>query len=192
MIPEDKQSQFLRAYLPVHARLDRYVRSMTRDADDARDAVGDTVLEAYEQFEGIRDTAAFLSFIFTIARRTLSRMRWRRRLFHHQDDETMEQFASVLQSPETAAEIRLLHDALRRLPRAQREALVLHELSDLPLERVAEIQHASLSAVKQRVRRARLHLKDLLGVDAHDAERSHLHSRGTFSSIVVPAEEGHE
>ena len=48
-----------------------------------------------------------------------------------------------------------LHQALALLPDAQREAVILFEISGFNLKEVAEIQEASLSAVKQRLKRGR-------------------------------------
>ena len=190
--PDNKQAQFLGAYLPVHARLERYVRSMTRETEDVRDTISDTVREAYERFDEVRDKRAFLSFIFTIARRKLSRMRWRRRLFQPADESLLRQQQGSEEGPDAAAELRLLDDALLRLPHKLREALVLHELSDLPLERVAEIQQASLSAVKQRVRRARLRLRKLLGVVDDGTESMDGATRSERISTLIVTEECNE
>jgi len=171
--PEEKQTAFLDAYLPAHARLERYVRSLTRDEEEARDVTADTILEAYERFDSLRDQGAFLSFVFTIAKRRLGRLRWRRRLFRRLDTEIAADFPALAEvSPDSAADARLLRDALHRLPPAMREAVVLHELADLPLESVAGIQKATLSAVKQRVRRGRIRLARLLGVEKNSSNDS--------------------
>jgi len=53
--------------------------------------------------------------------------------------------------------------ALRSLPLAQREALVLFEILDLPVAQIAAVQKVSVSAVKSRLARGRekLHLQYL-------------------------------
>jgi RNA polymerase sigma-70 factor (sigma-E family) len=52
--------------------------------------------------------------------------------------------------------------ALQRLPRAFREAVVLHHLADLPVVEVAATLGCSVSAVKMRLRRGRQALAELL------------------------------
>lgn len=166
----EKQAAFLHAYLPIHTRLERYVRNMTRDEEEARDVTSDTILETYERFDGIREPGALLSFVFTVARRKLGRYRWRRRLFSSQPFVESMEPGDDGPSPDAAAEARLLRETLQRLPAAQREAVVLHELSDLPLLDVARLQGCSLASAKQRVHRGRQRLAVLLGVPVAAAD----------------------
>ena len=49
--------------------------------------------------------------------------------------------------------------ALATLPAEQREAIVLHELEGFSVDEVAEMQHASASAVKSRLSRGRERLR---------------------------------
>ncbi len=52
--------------------------------------------------------------------------------------------------------------ALRKLPTAQREAIALHYLADLPIHEVAEATGATLGTVKSRLSRGRAALAVLL------------------------------
>ncbi len=52
--------------------------------------------------------------------------------------------------------------ALRRLPEAQRRAIVLHHLADLPVDEVARIEHCPSGTVKARLSRGRAALAELL------------------------------
>jgi RNA polymerase sigma-70 factor (ECF subfamily) len=52
-----------------------------------------------------------------------------------------------------------------KLPAKYREAIVLAEIVGMKLEEVAEIQEASLTAVKSRVSRGKRKLAKLLGVE---------------------------
>lgn len=64
--------------------------------------------------------------------------------------------------PEVAVDNVLLVRALKRLPAAQRQAVVLHYLVDLPVEQVAFEVGASISAVKSRLARGRAALLPIL------------------------------
>ena len=53
-------------------------------------------------------------------------------------------------------------DALRRLPEAQREAIALHHLADLPVHEVAATLGVPTGTVKARLSRGRAALATLL------------------------------
>lgn len=149
---------------PVHGSLSRFARAMTRDRDEARDLVSETIMIAYERFDSIRDPRAFQSFLFTIAHRTSARGRRRRRLFGLFGDVDEAEIPSSSTPPDVSADVGALHAALARLAPEQREAVALFELSGLTLEEVREIQGGTLSGVKARVVRGRRKLARLLGV----------------------------
>lgn len=64
--------------------------------------------------------------------------------------------------------------ALRRLPAAQREALALHYLADLPLHEVAAATGAPIGTVKARLSRGRAALAVLLA-DSYDSSEEARH-----------------
>ena len=59
-------------------------------------------------------------------------------------------------------DVELLYAALDRLPNDQREAVVLFEVSGLPMAEIAAIQNCSEGTVKTRVSRGRAKLRGLL------------------------------
>lgn len=151
-------------YRPVQDRLARYARAITHDREEARDLVAETTLQAYEGFETLRDRTSFLSWVFTIATR-LSRKKGIRAKYHTPwIEEKADTLRSSLTSPDASAEVRLLYEALERLPAEQREAVTLFEIADLPLKEIARIQGVSLSGAKARVTRGRARLGRILGV----------------------------
>ena len=62
--------------------------------------------------------------------------------------------------------------ALRRLPLAQREAIALHYLADLPIHEVAEATGAPVGTVKARLSRGRAALAVLLADTADTTEEA--------------------
>src|SRR5688500_15221113 len=64
-----KQERFMSLFDPVHDRLEHFAIALTRNGEAARDIVGETILIAYESFDSLRHPEAFLSYLFTIARR---------------------------------------------------------------------------------------------------------------------------
>jgi RNA polymerase sigma-70 factor, ECF subfamily len=158
-----KQEAFMRLFRPVHARLSQYVHAMVGDYEEAREILSETILTAYEQFETISDSDSFIYFLFTIAKRKYKRAMWRRKLFKAYDDALNDTIEGDGPSPEAQADARLLRDALAKLPPKQREAVSMFGIADMTLDEIASIQNSKLSAVKQRVRRARFKLAELLG-----------------------------
>ena len=92
----------------------------------------------------------------------LARSRWRRRRLF----DTLVRAGRVERTPESVPGISpdrvALVAALQRLPRATREALVLHHLADLPVAEVAAVTGASVGTVKSRLSRGRTALAELL------------------------------
>jgi RNA polymerase sigma-70 factor (ECF subfamily) len=166
------QEEFLRLLLPLRDRLARYARAVSRRREEADDLVSDTILAALEGFDRLRNREAFAGYLFRIASRLQKRRRWRSKLFGAFDEDRAGAIASSSASPETTADVVLLHRALGELPAAQREAVVLFEISGLSLEEIRAIQGGSISAVKSRVSRGRQELARLLGARDDVARRT--------------------
>jgi len=169
LMTEEQQLAFIELLEPVYQRLWRFALATTRDVVDAQDLLSESVLEAYERFDSLRDRKAFASFLFTIATRIQRHKERRAKWFGPYNETAASELASEAQSPEVSAEIRVLFDALDHLPTKEREAVVLFELSGFSLEEIREIQSGTLSGVKSRLRRGRMRLATLLGVDEPEA-----------------------
>lgn len=179
---ERKQEHFLSLLDPVYGRLVRYVRAMTHDKEAAKDVVGETILAAYENIDSLRDENSFLCYLISIARRKHRRMWIRQRLFvriepHHED-----LLPDGSSSTEQLFDIDLLFVQMDKLPKKQKEALTLFELSGLSLEEIRIVQGGSLSGVKSRIIRARKRLAKLLGIEEK-------RSLAGETSLHVPNEE---
>jgi RNA polymerase sigma-70 factor (ECF subfamily) len=179
--------EFLALLEPVHNRLWRFVLSTTRNREQAEDLLSETVLVAFERFHTLRDPKAFVSFLFTIATR-IHRQYFRRRIHEESfDAEFAGNIPSADASPEQAAEIRIVRDALALLPEKQRETVVLFEVSGFSLEEIREIQGGTLSGVKSRLRRGRERLAKLLGVPSAESERANNLYRTAQPPLIIPS-----
>ena len=76
-------------------------------------------------------------------------------------DRTLEQYQYTVQNGEQL-DVELLYKALELLPEEQREALILFEISGFSIRDISELQQASEAAVKQRLKRGRDKLGELL------------------------------
>jgi RNA polymerase sigma-70 factor (ECF subfamily) len=160
---DDRQREFLELLEPAYDRLSRYALAVTRDEMDGEDLVSATVLAAYEQFERYTDEAPFLHFLVKIASRLYKRQRYRERNRVPYDEALAIANQDSGPSPETAAEIRLVTEALQSLPEKMRETVVLFYVSDFSLEEIRRIQSGTLSGVKSRLKRGREQLAQVLG-----------------------------
>jgi RNA polymerase sigma-70 factor, ECF subfamily len=162
---EEKQQRFLELLAPVQKKLSDFCLAMTRNSDAAYDLMGDTVLAAYESFEGLKETQAFVSFLFTIARRKYWRRRVRSKLFGTYEPDVAEQIGDPGVRPWISVDIQALYDAITKLPAKHREAIIMFEISDCSIEEIRQVQGGSVSAVKSRLSRGRRQLAQLLGVN---------------------------
>ncbi len=161
----EKQEEFLLLLNPVYTQLERYCLAVERDRERAYDLIGETILRAYENFGRLRDEKAFLSWLFTTASRLQQRWSLRRRLFGDYDEHLAAKLHADIPQPDASADTDILYEALAKLPRKEREAVVLFEINDLTLKEILAIQGGSLSALKVRLHRGRKRLARLLGVE---------------------------
>ena len=89
----------------------------------------------------------------------VTRTRWRRSRFFRDVSHRLVAAEAYDDLPEDRV---ALLAALRRLPAAQREAIALHHLADLPVHEVAEAVGAPVGTVKARLARGRAALAVLL------------------------------
>lgn len=158
-----KQKKFLKYYEPIHDRFDRFCRARVYGEMEAGDLMNETLLVAFEKFDKVKSEEAFLSFLFGIAVRILSNDNKRQKL-SPVSDEKQAKVIDINDRTEAKTEVRLLHEALAKLPEIQKEALILFEISGFSIKEIAEMQESSQDAVKQRLKRGREKLKSLLSV----------------------------
>ena len=141
-------------------------RWLTRNDQDARDVVQESMLRAFRFFDGLRGEAK--PWLLTLVRNSC--MTW---LKANRPAELagMDPAAAELQlvdedSPETLAlralDRRMLNEALAALPAHFREALILRELEDLAYKDIARITGAPIGTVMSRLARARRLLAESL------------------------------
>ncbi|MEL7530126.1 MAG: RNA polymerase sigma factor [Bacteroidota bacterium] len=160
--PSSLQSAFMDLYRPLHERFSRYCEAKAYGKMDAKDLMSESLLRAYEGFGQLREPAAFLHFLFGIAHRVMLNHIRSQKFEGPFDEFAALQIPTTERSPEGAAERYLLYRALQQLPDAQREALILFEISGFSIKEIEAIQGAGKSAVKARLVRARKALATLL------------------------------
>ncbi len=159
------------AFQMLYERHDRsvftfFLRSIG-DRHRAEDLLQETFLRVFAHRQSYRPTAAFKTWLFTIARNLLiDQIRQRTQSAETESLESLEALAdpaaTPLQQAEAAELGEQLQAAILQLPPSQREVLLLNRLVGLGDEEIAEITGASAGAVRVTLHRALRHLATLL------------------------------
>lgn len=160
--PPDKRTAFMAAYQGCHASFARYCSALAHGRMDAEDLMQDVLLSAFHHFERIEKPEELLHYLLRAARnRSISVWRVQRRTADVEERQLSRLQARGV-SADTLVDVQLLYRALDKLPLDQREALLLFEVTGLPMAEIAVVQNCSEGAVKTRVSRARSALRELL------------------------------
>ena len=157
-------------YATSYRRLVGQLTGVTGDPAEAEDAVMEAfarAVNAPRSFLAADNPEAWLRTVAV----NVTRTRWRRSRFFRDVSHRLvaeQQGGSYDDLPEDRL---ALLAALRRLPAAQREAIALHHLADLPVHEVAAAVGAPVGTVKARLARGRAALAVLLAEPM--SERSH-------------------
>lgn len=165
-------------------RLLRMAQHIVRNEEDARDAVQEALLSAFRNLSRFDERSSFFTWATRIAiNSSLMQLRKRRQFFLKFTDYAPEDLAVKDPSPNPEAllaekeEQKLLHEAIRSLPRNLRIVVELKQSRDCSLEETAAALSISCPAAKARFFRAKERLKDRLVRD--------LRSRPVFRADVI-------
>ncbi|MCK7637202.1 RNA polymerase sigma factor [Corynebacterium pygosceleis] len=147
-------------------RLWRVARRYARSDDEADDIVQDALLRASRHLAKFRGDAALTTWLHRLVVNSgydHLGTRFRRNESTTLDASDIAQRLLGTEEPFDQVDLEItLRDAVERLPEDQRQAILLVDLADLPLEEVATILEVRPGTVKSRRARARATLKALL------------------------------
>lgn len=152
-------------------RVYRAIRGILRSEAEVEDAMQQAYLHAYAHLGEFRGDSTFSTWLLRIAvNEGLGRLRGRDRLVLLDDlSAPPEEEASGRESPEDRAAAReamgMLEKAIDRLPLALRTVYLLREVDGLSTGDAADVLGISPEAVKVRLHRARLALRDLVAAE---------------------------
>jgi RNA polymerase sigma-70 factor (ECF subfamily) len=123
----------------------------------------DTLVVAFEKFDELKSTEAFLHFLFGTAVRILANHRKKKRPeYVDQFKENYEHSQNGNNSIEQQFEINDLYKCLKELDQVTSECIILFEISGFSIKEIMGIQNSSEAAVKQRLSRGRKQLLSLM------------------------------
>lgn len=142
--------------------------------EDAQDVLQETFLNVFKGLENFRGDSTFSTWIYRIA--TNNALMRLRKLSHSErelDDELpppesmkRQALASHILDPKDALlEKEMLHEldkAVERLPEKYRTIFLLRDVEEFPTDRTAQVLGISEAAVKSRLHRARLFIREAL------------------------------
>lgn len=179
-----------RAFEPLvrkhERRVFRVVLAVLGNVEDAEDAMQDTFIKAYRHLDQFRRESRFTTWLTRIAVNDALQKRQSRKVSVSLDEsrdvesESLpERFEPWTADPEKLygkQEIRqLVEGAIQTLPPIYRETLVLRDVEEMSAAEAAEALGITVPALKSRLLRARLLLRESLG--AHFEQRRHLSTR---------------
>jgi RNA polymerase sigma-70 factor (ECF subfamily) len=156
----------------------RVAYTIVLDEETAADIVQDAFIRAYTNLARCRDRRRIRVWLLAMLRhRAIDHLRERRRRDATLSDDAVRRAAerraaeSEVDAAEHHALRRELDAALLQLTESLREAFVLRHIEQCPYEEIAELLGVTVSAVKMRVQRARMQLKDWLEPDVTGRSR---------------------
>jgi len=145
-----------------------------RHEEDAAEALQDAFLSAYRGIKSFKVESTFSTWLYRIATNA-SLMKYRKRREGHvslEQSQNTDENAEMLQIPDWStqplkelldSETReVMDEGIQRLPEELRTVFILRDIEDLSNAEVAQILDLTVAAVKSRLHRARIALRDRL------------------------------
>jgi RNA polymerase sigma-70 factor (ECF subfamily) len=156
-------------------RVFRMAKQITQNDDDAEDVLQETFLKAYTHLADFQRNSKFYTWLVRIAvNEALMKLRKRRsdrtvpldEPIDTGEDEVIREIAVWADNPEetySREELgEILDQAVQSLKPAYRTVFILRDIEEMSIEETAETLDLSISAVKSRLLRARLQLREKL------------------------------
>jgi RNA polymerase sigma-70 factor, ECF subfamily len=145
-----------------------------RHEEDAAEALQDAFLSAYRGLPNFKAESTFSTWLYRIATNA-SLMKYRRRREGHvslEQSQSVDGAQEPMQIPDWTQQPmkellnretrEVMEEGISRLPEELRTVFVLRDIEELSNAEVAEILNLSVAAVKSRLHRARIFLRDRL------------------------------
>jgi RNA polymerase sigma-70 factor (ECF subfamily) len=179
------------------SKLLRIAQSITHNREDSQDAVQEAFLRAYQNLAAFREDSKFSTWLIRITvNQSLMKLRKQRATNEASLDDDFQADGSVLPKEVTdwapnpeqlywASELRdILIKCLQELSPILRMVFVLRDVEGLTIDQTVEVLNVSEAAVKARLWRARLQLRE--GLTKYFSKRTHPERAQSFPSGKRP------
>jgi RNA polymerase sigma factor (sigma-70 family) len=154
-----------RAFAAIFERynqdLYRYCAAILGNAEDAQDAVQNTMLKVLRALPGEERELKLKPWLYRIAHNEAIDMIRARRDSEQIDAEALVGFGGPAEKAEARARLQQLISDIAELPPRQRGALVMREMSGLGYEQIGEALQTSPAVARQTIYEARLSLRQM-------------------------------
>jgi RNA polymerase sigma-70 factor (ECF subfamily) len=173
--------QVFRDYAP---RVYNLARRMLGNDADAEDVTQDVLLQVVRKLDTFRGESQFPTWLHRVTvNAALAHRRKRANREEHQVSESLDDILSDGHPGQSmkpwsvapdqpvldAEQHRLIEESVKRLPEGYRDTYVLADVEGLPNAEIAEMLNLSVPAVKSRLHRARLMMRDSLAPHFEEA-----------------------
>lgn len=162
IMEETRIDRFMRLYSPLNEKFERFCKARAFSEVDYKDLMHDSLIVAFEKLDQLKNEETFLYYLFGCAVRILTNKAKKKKplltnsMVHYENTQITEPLA------ERQFEIENLYSQLKKLDELTRNCIILFEISGFSIKEIMEIQKSGESAVKQRLRRGRAQLIELL------------------------------
>jgi len=164
----NKRKDFMRLYTPIHDSFERFCKARAYGSMNFKDLMQDAIVVAFEKGQEIKHERALLSFLCGTSIKLLANAN--RKIQEERILPLHHEIQRSFNGGEEQLEVEDLYKALSKLSDVLKETLILFEISGFSIREIAELQHLSEDAVKQRLTRGRKELAQLLAPVKHKHE----------------------
>lgn len=153
---------FTELYEGIYQDMYRFAYYMLKHTEDAKDAVGDAVMDAWAQISTLKKENAFKSWVFAILS---NKCRCKLREYVNRPKELSEALADTLAAPQLSApEERLaVREEFLKLPETDRMIIALHLFAGYKTKEIAAVLDMNENTVRSRESRALRRMGKALG-----------------------------
>lgn len=162
----------------------RFGRGFCGDPEDAKDVMQEVLVSLVRSLPSLRGDSSLTTWAYTVARRACARQRRRSARELREADAVVDELEAAADSgPDPLREVErretesVVRDAILLLPPPQREAIILRDLEGVSAREAARILSVSVRALKSRLHRARLSVRDALARSLGETSPSHAPGR---------------
>ncbi|AUG77265.1 RNA polymerase sigma24 factor [Kitasatospora sp. MMS16-BH015] len=177
------EDEFRAFYESAYGHLVAHLYALTGDLGEAQDAAQEAFVRAWDHWDRLTKYENPVAWIRLTGQR-IAISRWRRTRTALR---SWVRHGAASPVPEPGPESVALVEALRKLPEAQRSALVLHHMGGRSVAEIAAEEGVPVGTVKARLHRGRQALALLLGEEAEGGPATEAAPVGAASGKVEPA-----